>query len=311
MMIAISIILSLILIYAVFTLVVFLVAFRRRKDLDWLNPACLENTSWEMIKDNPKKANDWILSKNYEDFSVKTFDGLTLKGKFIKNENAKGTIIVVHGYRGNYIGDYGLVIPLFYKYGYNVLMFRQRSHGESQGKYITFGVKEHKDLLTIIDFHNIRYGEIPIFISGISMGASTALFAVDKDLPANVKGVSADCGFSSPYDIILKVVSNTLKINGKFLMFGVNVWCKILAKFDMKECSSLDVVKNSKVPIVFIHGKKDDLVPYTMTIDAYNSCCQDKVLVIVDSAGHGTSFIKDEEKVTSTLVNFFNKHLND
>ena len=264
-----------------------------------------------MIKDNPKKASAWIDANESEDVFIKTFDNLTLKGKFVKNKNAKGTIIVVHGYRGHYIGDYSIVLPLFFSFGYNLLMFRHRAQGESQGKYITFGAFEHKDLLSVIEYHNANYGEIPVFISGISMGASTALYTVDKNLPKNVKGISADCGFSSPYDIILKEVSKTLKFNAKFLMLGVNLWCRLIAKFDLKEYSSIKTVKNSKVPILFIHGKKDELVPYEMTMKTYDACTQDKDLVIVENAGHGTSFLVDEQKVKTALINFFDKHLND
>ena len=303
--------LSLIILYFAFGLVIFLSAFHRKKDLKWQSAKALANTPWgpfaEQIPNNFK----WIEENGAVDITIPSFDGTVLKGKWIKTENAKASIIVVHGYKGHYAGDYGMVLPEYKAQGYNVLTFRHRAHGESGGKYITFGAKEHKDLLAVIDFHNKNYGEIPLFISGISMGASTVLYASNQDLPKNVKALSADCGFTSPYEIVSKVVSDTLHFNAKFLTWGANLWCKLLAGFDMKKYNTEEVLKTAKRPILFIHGEADDFVPCEMTIRGYNACTSEKELLIVEGAGHGMSYVVDKERVTKTFVNFFKKHLND
>ena len=303
--------LSLIVIYFAFGLVIFLSAFHRKKDLDWLSTKALEKTPWGPFAKQIPNNFKWIKDNGAVDISITSFDGTVLKGQWIKTENAKASIIVVHGYKGHYAGDYGMVLNEYKKSGYNILMFRHRAHGESGGKYITFGAKEHKDLLAVIDYHNKTYGEIPIFLSGHSMGASTVLYASNKDLPKNVKAICADCGFTSPYEIVTKVVCETLHFNAKFLMWGANCWCKLLAGFDMKAFNTEEILKTAKRPILFIHGEADDFVPCEMSIRGYNACTSEKELLIVKGAGHGTSYIVEPEKVTKTFADFFEKHLND
>lgn len=309
-LIILSLLFSLTVLYFIICLVIFIMAFARRKDYDWLSTKSLQKTPWRDFADKIPSNYAWLKANNAKDFEITTFDGLKLKGKWVETKNAKGTIIICHGYRGNYIGDYGIVFEAYKNFGFNLLMFRHRAHGESQGSFITFGAKEHKDLLSIIKYHNETFGDIPLFVSGLSMGASTVLYIVDKDLPKNVKGVTADSSFTSPYDIVLKVINDRLKINSEFLMFGVNFWCKLLAEFDLKEYSSENTTKNAKVPILFIHGGADDFVPKEMTIKAYNACATDKELLIIDGAGHGLGYIVEPEKVTLALTKFFNKYLN-
>ncbi len=305
------VILSLIVLYFGFGFVVFLVAFHRKKDLNWLSEKALSKTPWKQLAKDIPLYYKWLEDNNAQDVSLTTFDGLKLKGKFVKCENARGTIILMHGFKGNFASDYGIVFQAYRDFGLNILAFRQRSHGESEGKYITFGAKEHKDLIEIIKFHNENYGEIPVFISGLSMGASTVLYASNKDLPKNVKALSADCGFTSPYEIVLKVVNDTLHFNAKFIMPAVNLWCKLIAGFDMKEFNSVEILKTAKRPILFIHGTNDDLVPVEMTKRSYESCTSEKEIVLVEGAGHGMSYILEPERVRNAFTNFYEKHLND
>ena len=304
-------ILSLVVLYFVFGFVVFFKAFHRKKDLDWLNAKALENTPWKDFANDIPLYYKWLEDNGAKDVSLTTFDGLKLKGKFVKCENARGSIILMHGFKGNFASDYGIVFDAYKSIGLNILAFRQRSHGESEGKYITFGAKEHKDLLEIIKYHNETYGEIPLFISGLSMGASTVLYASNKDLPKNVKALSADCGFTSPYEIVLKVVNETLKFNAKFVMPAVNFWCKLIADFDIKEFNSTEILKTAKRPILFIHGTEDELVPVEMTKRNYEACTSEKELVLVEGAGHGLSYVLEPERVKDAFTNFYEKHLND
>lgn len=302
---------SLIVLYFIFGLIVFFKAFYRKKDLDWLNAKALEKTPWKAFAKDIPLFYKWLEDNGAKDVTLTTFDGLKLKGKFVKCENARGTIILMHGFKGNFASDYGVVFEDYKSFGLNILAFRQRSHGESEGKYVTFGVKEHKDLLEIIKYHNQTYGEIPLFISGLSMGASTVLYASNKDLPKNVKALSADCGFTSPYEIVLKVVNETLHFNAKFLMWGVNFWCKLIAGFDLKEFNSVEILKTAKRPILFIHGTNDELVPVEMTKRAYEACTSEKQLVLVEGAGHGLSYILEPQRVKDAFTNFYEKHIND
>ena len=287
---------------------IFVTAFKRKKDYNWLDVDQLKNNAWGDYAKYVPQTIKWLEDNGAEDIEITTFDNLKLRGKWIKTENAHSTIILVHGYRGHYVADFGAVYQVYKDLGFNILTFRHRAHGESQGKYITFGTFEHRDLLSLINYHNANLGSYNIFINGISMGASTALYAIDKDLPKNVLGIIADSGFISPYEIVKKVVKDRIKINPTFLMFGVNVYCKLFAKFNLKDCSSLKTLKNPKVPLLMIHGKADDFVPCKMTEEGFNACVGKKSICLVENAGHGLGYVVDKDKVTNALLNFFKEN---
>lgn len=306
------IILAIVLLYFLICLYVFKRAFARKKDIDWNDKEALKKTFYKDFLDVIDNARVWLAKNNPEYFTFTTFDGLELEAFFVKCENARGTVVLAHGYQGSAISDFGMVFNTYKEKGLNILAYRQRSHGNSQGKYVTFGALEHKDLISLIEYHNKNFGDFPVVLSGISMGASTVLYAISSpDLPPNVKGASADCGFTSGYEIVKKVIKDILHFDGGFLMPGTNFWCKVLAKFDAKKYSTETLLKNAKVPVVFIHGEADDFVPCEMTIKSYNACASEKQLVLVKDAGHGTSYVKDPNLIENTLNEFFDKVLKE
>ena len=120
-------------------------------------------------------------------------------------------------------------------------MTDMRAHGQSEGKIITYGVKDRYDVLTWVDYviKNISNDE-KIIIDGLSMGSSTVLMASELDLPDNVKGIVADSGFTSPREIINIVGKKLVKFNCSFATSILNIYCKIFGKF------SLDLISNCK-----------------------------------------------------------------
>ncbi len=115
-------------------------------------------------------------------------------------------MMAFHGYRSLATIDFALEVEFFHRLGYDVLLPYQRSHGESQGKYITYGVKERFDCRDWARYAARRFGEDkPLFLMGISMGAATVLMASGLELPGNTRGIVADCGFTTPWDIMAHV----------------------------------------------------------------------------------------------------------
>ncbi len=300
---------ALILIYLLACLCIFFVAFGRQRDLQWENSEALKNTMWEPYAEHIPKNVHWIRDRGAQDVQIQSFDGLTLRGKWLPCDNARATIVVVHGYRCSYVSDFGMVLPLYRSLGFNILMLRHRAHGESQGKYITFGNLEHRDLISWVQYHNRTLGNFPVFISGISMGASTVMFAAGKGLPENVRGVTADSGFTSAWDIIGKVIKDRTGLSMPFLLPGINLWCRLIGKFDMKGCRTEELLPNIKVPILMIHGEADDLVPCEMSLKSFAACAGEKTLITIPGAGHGTGYLVDPETVRGALLKFFDAHL--
>lgn len=263
---------------------------------------------YDVTKGNPKKGSKsaeflnevfkgikYINSKPFEWHYIKSIDGLNLAARYFENKASNKVIILFHGYRSVAENDFAGIFNYYYELGYNILLVDQRSHGKSEGKYITFGVKERYDCLSWCEYINEKFHEInEIILGGISMGATTILLATELNLPSNVKGIIADCGFTSPKAIIEKVVSSKFGVDIRVLLPLVNLICKSLAKFSVYECSVVEVLKNNKLPILFIHGTSDDFVPSRMSRENYEACNSKKKLVLIDCVMHGVACLQDK-----------------
>jgi pimeloyl-ACP methyl ester carboxylesterase len=184
---------------------VFAVACIRRKELPWLDEEAIKKTSYGQHYATIVLGDRFLKENASQEHQIETDDGLKLYGVWIPAENPKGTILLAHGYRSCKMVDFSLAFEMYHAVGMNILVPDQRAHGKSEGKYITFGVKESRDMLSWVNYHNKTFGDIPLILSGLSMGASTMLYLADADLPENVKGIIADCGFTSPKEIIKSV----------------------------------------------------------------------------------------------------------
>ncbi|MBE5756857.1 MAG: alpha/beta hydrolase [Clostridiales bacterium] len=235
---------------------------------------------------------------------ITSFDGLTLRGKYYEC-NKEGVVeLMFHGYRGNAERDLCGGVQRCFSLGRNTLIVDQRASNLSDGHVITFGIRESKDCLCWINHLIKELGDdVKILLTGISMGASTVLMASKEDLPKNVIGIIADCGYSSPKAIIQKIIKN-LRLPINLTYFFIKLGARIFGRFNLEEDSPIESVKKAKVPIMFIHGKTDDFVPYEMSVQNYESCTSLKKLYLVDGAGHGLAYPINKEEYLKQLKDF-------
>lgn len=286
---------------------VFCVACIRKKELSWLIEDEVRKSSYGKFFENIVAAHMWLLEHKAESVYIQSDDGLRLHGLWVPAQNARGTVIFAHGYRSTLLVDFGLAFDIYYNQGMNLLIPDQRSHGKSEGKYITFGVKESKDMYCWINYHNDKYGQLPIVLSGLSMGASTMMYLADKDLPTNVKGIIADCGFTSAKDILSSVFRKVTHLPALPTMLVTDIVARLVAGFSIFECDTRKVLKKSKLPIIMIHGMDDNFVPCKMTEEAYAECTGPKQLLLVDGAEHGVSFLVERKRYTQMVLAFLDK----
>ena len=253
----------------------------------------------------------WILEARdfkKEDFYIKSHDGLTLHGKYFEYAPGATMEIMFHGYRGSAERDLSGGIQRCFALGRNVLVVDQRTSCGSEGNVISFGINEHRDCLLWVDFAVKHFGpDVKIVLTGISMGASTVLMAAGKPLPENVVGVLADCGFSSPKEIIKKCAKD-MKLPADLIYPFIKLAAKIYGHFDLEEYSPLEAMKTCKLPIIFFHGETDDYVPCYMSHDIYNVCTSPKRIVTIPNAGHGLVYVVDNERYFSEVVDFFSEN---
>ena len=279
---------------------------RRKKQ-----PDVRKKEKWKPYLDYVLKEQEWLKEHQEQELKeIKSKDGLTLRAAYIPREEAKGTIICMHGYHSTNNIEFVPEVRFLWNLGYNVILPWQRSHGKSEGRYITYGVKERHDLKRWILYTNRHLGakNKDIFLCGISMGCATTLMAAGLDLPDNVKGIIADCGFTSPWDIIKHVAKDRFYLPPFPLMYMVNLVSEIIAGFGLKEVSIPEIMKRNKIPVLFIHGDVDNYVPMWMTIKNYEACAAPKELYIVPGAGHALAFSKDMEEGKRRIKDFINKY---
>ena len=251
---------------------------------------------------------DWIKQTRAlpcEPMTITSFDGLQLQGTYY--EYAPGAVIEImfHGYRGSSERDMSGGVQRCFKLGHSALIVDQRSSGRSQGNVITFGVNESRDCLAWMNHAIERFGpDCRLMLTGISMGAATVMIAAGEDLPENVIGVLADCGYSSARDII-KAVIRQMKLPANLLYPFVKLGARLYGHFDLEKYSPEEALKTCKVPVLLFHGEDDDFVPCSMSHENFAACASRKKLVTVPGAGHGLCIIFDPEGYRSAMKDFF------
>lgn len=285
----------------------FVYACARRKELPWLVEADIKKTSYGKYYKHIMFSHNWLKNHNAQDVFTTSNDGLKLHAYWVPAEKAKGTVLFAHGYRSTYLVDFGLAMEYYHNRGLNLLIPDQRTHGQSEGRFITFGVKESEDMRQWAKYHNAHLCRCPIMLSGMSMGASTMLFLADQDVPDNVKGIIADCGFTSPHAILSVVFRKVTHIPACICLWMTDICARIVAHFGLKEKDTRIVLQNSKLPVLIVHGTKDNFVPCEMSKQAYEKCAEPKKLLLVEGADHGLSFIVDRENYEKAIVAFFDQ----
>jgi fermentation-respiration switch protein FrsA (DUF1100 family) len=238
---------------------------------------------------------------------IQTFDGLTLRGRFYEHSPDAPIEIMMHGYTGNLERDLSGGIFRALDIGHSVLLFDHRASGISDGNVITFGINESRDCRRWIDYvlTNIN-PNAKIILSGVSMGAATAMITSGfDDLPDNIIGIVADCGYTSAEDIIKLVIKN-MKLPPNILYPFVRLGARLYGKFDIDEFSPNKQVRKSKIPTIFVHGDQDDFVPMWMSEKNHADCSADyKRLTIMKGAAHGLAFPVGRDGYLEQLRDFF------
>jgi len=288
---------------------VFVVACFRRKELPWLVESELQNTPYSKYSKYIQAAHRWLTEHCAQDVYITSDDGLKLHGMWVPVDNAKGTVIFSHGYRSSPLLEFGRAFEHYHAHGMNLLIPDQRAHGKSEGRIITFGVKESDDMQAWIAYHNNHFGIFPILLSGLSMGASTVLYLADRDLGGNIKGIIADCGFTSPHEILSCVFRDVTHLWATPSILVAELCARCFGSFSLWQCDTRKSLSAARVPVLLVHGKADDFVPYEMSEQGYDACTGPKQLFLVDGAQHGVSYLVEKEKYTQLIDAFLAENL--
>jgi fermentation-respiration switch protein FrsA (DUF1100 family) len=243
-----------------------------------------------------------------EQVEIVSRDGEKLIGHWYPCPGAKRILIAMHGWRSSWSKDFGGISAFWHDRECSVLYAEQRGQNNSGGEYMTFGYKERYDCLDWVHWAlEQSKGALPIYLCGISMGASTVLMASGLPMPSAVHGVIADCGFTSPHDIWRHVVKNNLHLTYRARERAINDFYQKNFQTRIAELSTVRALEKNKLPVLFVHGAADRFVPIEMTYRNYLACPTEKELMVVPGADHGTSYLHEKEKYHEIAKRFWAK----
>lgn len=241
-----------------------------------------------------------------ETVTITAHDGVELVGHWYIPQNPQRVIIAMHGWRSGWSQDFGSISPFWHKNGCAVLYAEQRAQGSSGGDYIGFGLLERYDCEKWAEWVQDKTdGNMPIYLCGISMGATTVLMASGRQLPKSIRGIIADCGFTSPHAIWRHVAESNLKIPYGLYSAAANDLCLRKIEVSADSYSTTEALAKNTLPVLFIHGTDDRFVPIEMTYENYKACTAPKRLFIVPGAEHGTAYLEDRLGYENATIKFW------
>ncbi len=243
--------------------------------------------------------------KNTEQVEIFGYGGVRLLGHILASETPRRLVIAVHGWRGSWSRDFGIVSDFWTSSDTTVVYVEQRGQKGSGGEYITFGLCERYDIIEWVKWASDRFSNLPIYLCGVSMGASSVLMSASLGLSDRVHGIIADSGFTSPSEIWRYVVKKNLRLPYGLYKRAANRECKKRTGQSADSCSTLTAMESCNVPVLFIHGAEDSFVPPEMTYQNFSACRSPKRLYIVPGANHCMGYYLDPAGYEKEMSTFF------
>lgn len=220
-----------------------------------LSPRKSKIDAFDLLEKRGLYSNDNFNESLLEELEVLSYDRLKLKGYFARNNLISDKVIlIIHGYTANHYMSLQF-IDFYLNNGFNILLIDSRSHGNSEGKYVTYGIREREDIKLWIKTLKDKLGNnIKIGLHGQSMGASTSLMYGGKY--KDIDFIIADCPYSSGKDVLKHQFKSIVKIPHYPIYQLINTLFKIRCEFSMDSVNpSLDIL-NLNIPYYLFMGKK-------------------------------------------------------
>ena len=271
--------------------------------------------SWQYMFKTYPYLKPWVDSLQQAEALKDTFiyspDHVKLHAYYVASARPTAkTAVIVHGYTDNAIRM--MMIGYLYnkKLDFNILLPDLRDTGLSGGNAIQMGWLDRKDVMQWMGVANEIYGDTTrMVVHGISMGAATTMMVAGEPQPGYVKCFVEDCGYTSAWDQFSKELKEQFNIPQFPLMYTASRLCQLEYGWGFKEASALKQVAKCHLPMLFIHGDKDDYVLTRMVYKLYEAKPDPKELWVVPGAGHAHSYLLNTEAYTEKVKQFVDKYI--
>lgn len=261
------------------------------------------------LLDELAAASEKLRACDLETVEIVSHDGEKLIGHWRPCEKPERIILAMHGWRSSWAKDFGIIADFWYESNCSVLYAEQRGQGESGGDHMGFGMIERYDCLDWLDWIGENCdSDLPVYLGGVSMGAATVLMATGLELPSNVRGIVADCGYTSAHAIWKHVAENNLHMSYGIRGTIASDLCKKKINMGSNDYSTIEALRKNKIPVLFIHGTDDHFVPVEMTYENHKACAAPKKLFVVPGADHGMSYLVDKDGYEKAVKDFWREN---
>ena len=213
----------------------------------------------KLVADGKITSHHRIIAPDGTELDVWVINGKSTPDQQHPDENPtdKGTVLLLHGLLDSKARFFTMARELS-KRGYNCVLLDHRAHGRSGGKYITFGAKEKLDAKHVMDTlltdGNIRE---PFYVFGQSMGAATSILysVIDPRCKATMA--------VSPYKNIRSVAKRFVPLMSERKYDVILARAGEIGDFDPAEANTMTAIKDLTNPLLIVHGRLDNIVPYS------------------------------------------------
>lgn len=249
---------------------------------------------------------EWMEKQKFEHVYITARDGLHMHALYLAAEKPAGKLVILHHGFTSHAVDNASHAKFFHEQGYEVLLLDLRAHGDSEGRYVGFGILDRYDTLEWVRWSQARFGkDVKIVLHGTSMGGATVLMALGlPEIQKSVSAVIADCAYTSPADIFSSVIQKDYHLPPAPIIRLTSIRSQRAAGYRFDEYSTLDALRYNRVPVLFIHGKEDKFVPTWMSQKNYEACPGKKRILLVENAGHGSSVFENQPLYEKTEKEF-------
>lgn len=234
--------------------------------------------------------------------------GLRLHALYASCDSARGTAVLVHGFTDN--ARRMMMFGRVYRDSlhFNIIAPEHQRHGKSEGSSIQMGWLDRLDIERWISVADSLWPSSPIYLHGLSMGGATVMMCSGDSLPPSVRGIIEDCGYTSVWDEFAGEIKNKFHLPPHPLMDVASLLCQWRYGWNFREASSLEQVRRSTLPMLFIHGENDTFVPTAMVHPLYEAKTKGyKRLWLAPGSEHARSFHDHPQEYFKEMKNFINK----
>lgn len=277
--------------------------------------------SYEYMLSTYPHIRNWADSLNQHKALRDTFitadDGTKLHALYAFADTATGrTAVIVHGYTDNAVRMLHIGYLYHHDLKYNILLPDLRFSGLSGGNHLQMGWNDRMDVLRWMDVANAVFsekgicGQTQMVVHGISMGGATTMCVSGEPQQPFVKCFVEDCGYTSVWDEFAGELKKQFGMPEFPLLYVASLMTDWRYGWNFNEADAGKQVERCNLPMLFIHGDKDDFVPSWMGDSVHAHKAGAKEFWKTKGVEHAESYLKYPRQYTELVRTFTNKYMN-